>query len=63
VQDGSTPLHKASEKGRSDVVELLLALEGGEELAKAGAGGRGGAGKGVWNRTLLLDPDLVGLLE
>jgi hypothetical protein len=35
VQYGGTPLHEASEKGHADVVKLLLALKGGEELAKA----------------------------
>jgi ankyrin repeat protein len=35
VQGGNTPLHWASEQGHADVVELLLELKGGEELAKA----------------------------
>jgi ankyrin repeat protein len=38
VQDGRTPLHYASEKGHTDVVKLLLALKGGEELAKENPG-------------------------
>jgi ankyrin repeat protein len=35
VQYGNTPLHIASKKGHTAVAKLLLALEGGEELAKA----------------------------
>jgi ankyrin repeat protein len=38
LQDGYTPLHRASENGHADVVKLLLALEGlqcGQYLAKA----------------------------
>jgi ankyrin repeat protein len=35
VQAGNTPLHWASEKGHTAVAKLLLALEGGEEPAKA----------------------------
>jgi ankyrin repeat protein len=35
VQYGRTPLQYASENGHADVVKLLLALKGGEELTKA----------------------------
>jgi hypothetical protein len=35
VQGGWTPLYMASENGHAAVVELLLALKGREELAKA----------------------------
>jgi ankyrin repeat protein len=35
VQNGYTPLFWASQKGHAAVVKLLLALKGGEELAKA----------------------------
>jgi ankyrin repeat protein len=35
LQNGYTPLMSASREGHAHVVKLLLALEGGEELAKA----------------------------